>query len=122
MRNWLTRFKSLPDLGKLADEIETEIDNWGENYRSSRTLLAVIRRINRCARTPMAESEELEWIKRAYEIEQARRKIIGFTNLSSYFLGLGNNINDKKREEYMRPIYSLHESCASVFRGKSKPK
>ena len=115
VRNWLTRFKSLPDLGKLADEIETEIDNWGENYRSSRTLLAVIRRINRCARTPMAESEELEWIKRAYEIEQARRKILGFTNLSSYFLGLGNNINDKKREEYMRPIYALHESCASVF-------
>ncbi len=115
VRNWLTRFKSLPDLGKLADDIESEIENWGENYRSSRTLLAVIKRINRCARTPMAESEELEWIKRAYEIEQARNKILGFTNLSSAFVGIGGGINDRKREEYMQPIYALHQSCASVF-------
>lgn len=115
VRNWLTRFKSLPELGKLADNIESEIDNWGENYRSSRQLLAVIKRINRCTRTPMAESEELEWIKRAYEIEQARKKILGFTNLSSAFTGLGNTIIDRKREDYMRPIYSLHENCASVF-------
>lgn len=115
VRNWMTRFKSLPELGKLADGIESEIENWGENYRSSRLLINVIKRINRCARTPMKESEELEWIKRAYEIEQAREKILGFTNLSSAFLGLGNTINDKKRDEYMRPIYSLHESCASVF-------
>ncbi len=115
VRNWFKRFRSLPDLGKLADSIESEIDNWGENYRSSRVLLAVIKRINRCARIPMAESEELEWIKRAYEIEQARQKILGFTNLSSAFLGLGGTINDKKREEYMQPIYSLHASCAAVF-------
>ena len=115
VRNWFTRFKSLPDLGRLADDIESEIENWGENYRSSRTLLAVIKRINRCARTPMAESEELEWIKRAYEIEQAKNKILGFTDLSSAFVGLGGAINDKRREDYMRPIYSLHACCASVF-------
>ena len=115
VRNWMTRFKSLPELGKLADGIESEIENWGENYRSSRTLIAVLKRLNRLARTPLAESEELEWIKRAYEIEQARNKILGFTNLSSAFVGLGNSINDKKREDYMRPIYSLHQSCASVF-------
>ncbi len=115
VRNWFTRFKSLPELGKLADSIESEIENWGGNYRSSRILLNVIKRINRCARTPMAESEELEWIKRAYEIEQARNKILGFTNLSSAFLGLGNTINDKKRDDFMRPIYSLHQSCAGVF-------
>ncbi len=115
VRNWMTRFKSLPELGKLADGIESEIENWGENYRSSRLLLGVIKRLNRCARTPLREGEELEWIKRAYEIEQARNKILGFTNLSSYFMGLGGTINDKKRDEYMRPIYALHQSCASVF-------
>lgn len=115
VRNWLTRFKSLPDLGRLADDIDGELENWGENYRSSKTLLAVIKRINRCGRTPMNPSEELEWIKRAYEIEQARRKMLGFTNLSSSFLALGGGINDKKREDFLRPIYALHEQCASVF-------
>ena len=116
VRNWMTRFKSLPELGKLADDIEGEIENWGENYRSSRTLIAVLKRISRCgARTPLAESEELEWIKRAYEIEQARKKILSYTNLSSAFLGLGGVINDKKRDEFMRPVYAIHASCASVF-------
>ena len=115
VRNWFTRFRALPELGRLADQIESEIENWGENYRSSRTLLAVLKRLNRCARSPLAENEELEWIKRAYEIEQARNKILGFTNLSSAFVGLGGAINDKKRDDYMRPIYSLHKSCASVF-------
>lgn len=114
VRNWLTRFKVLPDLGKLADEIDAELENWGENYRSSKTLLAVIKRINRCGRTPMAPSEELEWIKRAYEIEQAKRKMLGFTNLSSAFLTLGG-INDRRREDFLRPIYALHAQCASVF-------
>ena len=115
VNNWLTRFKTLPDIGRLADDIDSEIENWGENYRSSKVLLAVIKKINRCSRTPLAESEELEWVKRAYEIEQAKRKILGFTNLSSAFVGIGGSLNDKKREEYMRPIYALHESCASVF-------
>ncbi|MGN0813822.1 MAG: DUF4011 domain-containing protein [Candidatus Coproplasma sp.] len=115
VRNWYTRFKTLPELGKLADDVEKELDNWGDNYRSSKTLLAVLKRINRCGRTPVPQSEEVEWIKRACEIEMSRRKILQYTNLSSSFVGLGGGINDKKREEFMRPIYTLHENCASVF-------
>lgn len=115
VRNWYTRFKSLPDLGKLYDDIESEIENWGDNYRSSKTLLAVIKRINRCTRNPLAESEELEWVKCAYEIEAAKRKILNFTDLSSQFTGLGGSLNDKKRDDFMQPIYALHSLCAGVF-------
>lgn len=115
LKHWFSRFKSLPDISKYAPDIEKEIENWGENYRSSKTLLAVIKRINHCDRKPVEQSEELEWIRRAYEIEQARAKILSCTDLSSEFRAMGGGINDKKREECLAPIYELHKLCASVF-------
>lgn len=115
VKHWLSNFKTLPDLGKLASQIEVELDNWGENYRSSKVLLAVIKRINRCGKGEIPEKDEVEWIKRAYEIEQAKAMILSNTNLSSNFLALGGGINDKKREDFMRPLYNLHRLCAQTF-------
>lgn len=114
VKHWLNNFKILPDISKFSAEIESEIDNWGENYRSSRTLLQVIKRINRCGSQPVKQSDELEWIKRAYEIEKARERILKNTNLSSAFVGFGG-INDKKREEFLKPLYGLHKLCAETF-------
>ncbi|MDE6441221.1 MAG: DUF3320 domain-containing protein [Clostridia bacterium] len=114
-KNWLSNFRALPDLGKLYNKIEEELENWGENYRSSKVLLSVIRKINKCAYKPMKESEEVEWIKRAYELEEAERGILSNTNLSSNFTGLGGGINDKKRDEFLKPLYALHEKNAQIF-------
>ena len=58
VKHWLANFKSLPDISKFADKIEYEIDNWGENYRSSKILLNVIKRINKCAAKPVKEKDE----------------------------------------------------------------
>ena len=113
-KHWYKHFKVLPDISKFADEIEKELDNWGENYRSSRTLLNVIKRINRCAAQPVKEKDELEWIKRALEIEKARERILSNTNLSQNFTGFGG-INEKKREEFLSPLYGLHRLCAQTF-------
>lgn len=115
VKYWLTYFKALPDIGKLADKIEPELENWGENYRSSKVILTVIKRINKCADVPLKPKEELEWIKRAYEIERARAGILSNTNLSQNFMGLGGSINDKKRDDFLKPLYALHKNCAQVF-------
>ena len=114
VKHWLKNFKALPDISRLANDIEGEIDNWGENYRSSRTLLAVIKRINRCAKAPVPEKDELEWIKRAYEIEQAKTRIFTNTKLYQNFVSFGG-INDKKRSEFLKPFYELHALCAETF-------
>ncbi len=114
VRHWLSHFKTLPDIEKFYPQIEAELDNWGENHRSSRVLLAVIKRINKCGREPLKESEEAEWIKRAYEIEKARQMILSSTTLSQNFTGFGG-INDKKRDEFLKPLYDLHHACAKVF-------
>ncbi len=113
VKHWLKYFKVLPDISKFAGEIESEIDNWGENYRSSRVLLQVIKRINRCG-AAVAEKDELEWIKRAYEIEKARERILKNTSLSAAFTGFGG-INDRKRADFLAPLYELHALCAQTF-------
>ncbi len=112
-KHWLKHFKSLPDLDKYGADIEKELENWGENYRSSRTLLQVIKRINRCGRQ-MEEKEETEWIRRALEIDKARAMMLSNTDLSSNFVGFGG-VNEKKRAEFMRPLYELHDICAETF-------
>ena len=114
VKHWLKNFKTLPDIEKFAPDIERELDNWGENYRSSRTILQVIKRINRCGREPVKEKDEPEWIKRANEIEKARNMLLSSTNLSEKFTGFGG-INDKKRTEFLAPLYDLHSLCAQTF-------
>ncbi len=114
VKHWLTYFKTLPDIEKLAPDIERELDIWGDNYRSSRVLLQVIKRINRCGRGNVKESEEQEWIKRANEIEKARVMMLANTKLSEKFVGFGG-INFKKREELLSPLYALHALCAETF-------
>lgn len=112
-KHWLKNFKYLPDLDRYAADIEKELDNWGENYRSSRTLLQVLKRINRCGRQ-VPEKEEVEWIRRALEIDKARNMLLSNTSLSNNFTGFGG-INEKKRAEFMRPLYEFHALCAETF-------
>lgn len=114
VRHWLANFKCLPDLGKLYTKVEEELDNWGENYRSSKVLLSVIRKINKCGAT-VKEQDEVEWIKRACEIEESKKGILTNTKLSSQFLGLGGSINDKKRDEFLKPLYNMHKSNTQIF-------
>lgn len=112
--HWLKNFKALPDIGKFAPEIESEIDNWGENYAASRVLSQVLKRINRCARSPLDEKDALEWIKRANEIEKAKNMLLTNTKLSEKFTGFGG-INEKKRAEFLKPLNDLHALCAQTF-------
>ena len=111
---WFTRFNSLPDIDRFAPDLESELENWGENYRSSRVVLAVIKRLNKCAKAHIPEKEELEWVKRAYELWQARERIVNNTALSQNFMGFGG-INDKKRELFLKPLNDLHSLCSQVF-------
>ena len=111
---WLKRFKSFPDLSKYMPEMQGEIKKWDENYRSSRTLLAVLKKINRCAVSPLKENEEFKWIKCAYAIEKAKEELLS-VELSAAFTGFGG-INQRKRQEFMRPLYDFHGLGANTFK------
>ncbi|MCH5147817.1 MAG: DUF4011 domain-containing protein [Clostridiales bacterium] len=111
---WFKRFKSFPDISKYLPEMQCEIKKWDENYRSSRTLLAVLKKINRCTNAPLQESEEFKWIKCAYGIERTKEELFS-VGLSSAFTGFGG-INRRKRAEFMRPLYEFHTLCFKTFK------
>ena len=110
---WFKHFKSFPDISKYLPKMHDEIKKWDENYRSSRTLLAVLKKINRCAGSPLQESEEFKWIKCAYGIETAKGDMLS-VGLSSAFTGFGG-INHRKRAQFMRPLYEFHLLCCKTF-------
>ncbi|MGN0803923.1 MAG: DUF4011 domain-containing protein, partial [Candidatus Coproplasma sp.] len=115
VREWLGRFKDLIDLSKNLEEIESELSKCDGDWESSRLLTSIVRRMARVTRIPIKNSEVCSLIKSAIEIEKNRKKIFDFTNLSQNFLGLMGGLNDKKRTEFLKPLYTFHDLCASVF-------
>lgn len=115
VKNWLNKFKSLADVSKFANVIDEEIENCKGDYLASRPLTVIVKRINHLAKTPLKDGEELEWVKAALEIERDKRKILSCTKLASNFVGITGGINDKRRDEFLAPLYSFHGLCGGVF-------
>ncbi|MDE7087337.1 MAG: DUF4011 domain-containing protein, partial [Clostridia bacterium] len=115
VKNWLNKFKALVDVSKVADKIDSEIEDCGGDWEASKILSNIVKRIVHLAKEPLKEGEELDYVKAALEIEQDRKKILTYTKLSSNFNALGGGINDKRREEFLEPLYEFHELCSGVF-------
>ncbi len=115
IKNWLTRFKDVVDLYKVADEIEAELDKCDGDWQSSKLLVSTVKRLAKVARTPIKNAEVCDLIKSAIEIEKDKRSILTCTKLSSNFLGLMGSINEKKRADFLSPLHAFHELCAGVF-------
>lgn len=114
--HWLKYFKALPDMGKTAAEAERELDEYGDDLRASRLLRQTAKRFSKLLKVPvpLEGKEGAEWIKRACEIEKARSVMLSETALSKNFSGFGG-INEKKRAEFLSPLYALHALCADTF-------
>ncbi|MCD8294218.1 MAG: DUF4011 domain-containing protein [Clostridia bacterium] len=113
---WLKNFRDLPNLANDPDDIEKEIDNWGENHRASKMLKRNLDRLPKLiAGGYLKEDEEVEWLRHACELVKARTRILTNTNLSRNFTGIMGGINDKKRADFMRPLLRFHDLCGQVF-------
>ncbi len=115
VKNWLLRFKDVVDFSKTADEIEDELNSCNGDWQSSKVLVAAVKKLARVARTPIKNAEVCDLLKSGVEIEKDRRSILSYTKLSSNFMGLMGSINEKKRADFLSPLHSFHELCASVF-------
>ncbi len=111
---WLGRFKTAPDLSKYAEEAAKELADFKGDFRTSRYIGALLKRIGKLARTPLKKHEELQFIKLAVEIEGDRKRILA-TDLSENFLGIKGGINSKKRSEFLKPLYELRGLCLQLF-------
>lgn len=115
VKNWLARFRDLVDFSKNADEIEEELNKCGGDWQSSKVLVAALKKLARVTREPIKNAEVCDLLKSGVEIEKDRRSILSCTKLSSNFTGLMGSLNEKKRADFLAPLYSFHALCAGVF-------
>lgn len=109
LRLWFRRFDDIPDVEKLMPGLKEELDNWDENYRSSRRITAVIKKLNKCTQNKLGEKEEAEWVKRAYDMFTARAKIRDIA-ISRNFLTFTGSFNEKSANNICSP-YTSFTSC-----------
>lgn len=93
-----------PELQKLAVE---------ENWKSSAPARAVVKRLTRVALHTLADEDIPKYLSTLSEIYLAKSRFAECP-LSKNFMRSGKIIF-KRRNEFLKDLYDLHEKCASVF-------
>ena len=109
------RYKAIADISKEYAAIETEIDNWGNNYRSSAVLSSILKKLRKVSRAPLSAENELHDIELIASIHIAMREVAECKTLAKSFSDRSGNLNHKKRAEFLARLYDFHERAASVF-------
>ncbi len=113
--SYFKNFKALVDIDADPAVIEQELDNWGENYKSSKVLSGVAKKLRRCALVRLAPAEELKYIGIVAQIYEDIKLARGNTQLSANFTDRGGRLNFRRREEYLEPLKRMHALAESVF-------
>ncbi len=113
--NYFKNFKTLIDIDCDPAIIEQELDNWGENYKSSRTLSVVVKRLRKSAAVKLSPAEEVKYIGIVAQIYEDLKLVKDNTSLAQNFSDRGGKINFRRREEFMEPLKQLHALAEGVF-------
>ena len=113
--NYFKNFKALIDIDADPAVIEQELDNWGENYKSSKALGALAKRLRKAAVNKLSEAEELKYIGIVAQIYEDLRLVKTNTSLSAAFSDRGGRINFRRRDEFMEELRQMHALAEGVF-------
>lgn len=113
--NYFKNFKALIDIDSDPAIIEQELDNWGENYKSSKVLMTLVKRLRKASVAKLAESEELKYIGIVAQIYEDLQLVKNNTRLAVNFSDRGGRINFRKRDEFMEDLMQMHALCEGVF-------
>ena len=113
--NYFKNFKNLVDLDADPAVIEQELENWGENYRSSKVLSGVAKRLRRSAVGELAPADEIKYIGIVAQIYEDLQLVRRNTKLSLNFFDRGGRINFRRREEFLEPLQQMHALAEGVF-------
>ena len=113
--NYFRNFKALIDIDSDPAVIEQELDNWGENYKSSKILSVLAKRLRKCAVGKLAPADEVKYIGIVAQIYEDLTLVKTNTNLVQNFSDRGGKINFRKREEFMESLKQMHALAEGVF-------
>ncbi len=112
---FFSRYKQIPDIQKEYERIEEEADNWGENYRSSAVLSSILKKLARVARHRIHPEDEMRDIELVGRLFTTAAEIRKHPALAKSFTERGGSFHPRRREEFLRPLYMLHDTAATVF-------
>ena len=113
--NYFKNFKTLIPVDVSEAVIEQELDNWGENYKSSKVLGTLSKRLKKAAIVKLTPQEELKYIGIVAQIYSDLNLVKTNTRLSANFTDRGGKINFRRREEFLEPLMQMHALCEGVF-------
>ncbi len=105
-------FKTLVDVNNLADVKRVLAEE--RDYRTEKAALTAVKRLSRAARHEIASEDTAKYLQTLADIYDAMDAIKGIP-LAAYFTDRSGEINFKKRGEYLKDLYALHEICAKTF-------
>ena len=108
-------FKSLVDIRKEYPKMGAALENWSGSYHTSRELTDVMKKLSRVAYGKIDEGDAKKFLETVYDIYAAMERITDNTAFAKNFLNLFGGIDFKKRAEYLRELYHMHEICAELF-------
>ena len=113
--NYFRNFKALIDIDSDPAVIEQELDNWGENYKSSKILSVLAKRLRKNAVNKLSPADELKYIGIVAQIYDDLTLVKTNTKLVQNFSDRGGKINFRKREEFMESLKQMHALAEGVF-------
>ena len=113
--NYFKIFKVLIDIDVDPAVIEQELDNWDVNYKSSKVLSTIAKRLRRAAISKLAPGEELKYIGIVAQIYEDLQLAKTNTKLSACFSDRGGKINFRKRDEFFEDLNQMHALAEGVF-------
>lgn len=108
-------FRSLIDIKKEFPKMSVLLENPTGDYRTSKELSEVMKRLARVAIVPMKEEESWRYLETIYEIYSAMDRIQKNTPLAKNFVNIFGAIDQKRRTEFLAELYHMHEICAELF-------
>ena len=110
---YFKHFKSLVELDKEYAEVKRVVEE-NSDYRCSKAATVVLKRLSKAALRPIEIEDARKFLETLLDIYEAMERIKSVP-LSKNFTDRGGDIVFKKRAEYLRDLYALHELCAETF-------
>ncbi len=116
LEKYFQHCRKLVDIGKERKELGKWLEAGRTDYKQSKEVLSVVKKLNKTAHIPLEGEELFMLLQTVYEIYEAMDRIRNNTKLVEYFtFSFGRVDFFDARKNFLKELYRLHELCATVF-------
>ena len=108
--------KKLLDISREYKERGAWLETGRIDFEGNKTVKGIVKRLEKMTNTPLDSDEMIQLLETLYGIFESMERIRSNTRLSQYFtFAFGRIDYFDARKNFLKDLYDLHDSCASVF-------